>query len=64
MGVGDVAGSLWKENLEKNKCTKARIFIPIDWSGHGSEGCSDPAAEEGEEGAAAPIPMIKSVMIT
>jgi hypothetical protein len=60
LGLGDPSGGLWKENLEKNKCKRARIFIPIDWSGHGSEDCSD---EEPEEGAVPP-PMIKSVMIS
>lgn len=57
MGLGDPSSSTWKENLEKNKCTKARIFIPIDWTGSGD--CAEPA-EEGAE----PAPMIKSVMVS
>jgi hypothetical protein len=60
LGLGDAASSLWKENLEKNKCTKARIFIPVDWTGHGSADCSDSGDEEGAE----PAPMIKSVMVS
>jgi len=41
LGVGDAKTDTWKSNLEKCKCKSARIFIPVDWSGYGSEGCSD-----------------------
>jgi len=39
MGIADPDSDVWKENLNKNKCKKARIFIPIDWDGGGDAAC-------------------------
>jgi len=45
----------------KNKCKKARIFIPIDWTGAEDAACERPA--DLPEGAADP-PIIKGVRIS
>jgi len=39
LGVADPTTEIWKDNLNKCRCKKARIFIPIDWSGEGNAAC-------------------------
>lgn len=60
-GIGDNEAETWKENLSKNKCKKARIFIPIDWTGAGNPACERPA--DLDENAPDP-PVIKGVMVS
>jgi len=61
MGIGDPKSDLWKENLMKNRCADARIFIPVDWTGDGVEGCGRPA-DLGDD--MADPPMVKNVKIS
>lgn len=46
-------------NLQKCECKKARIFIPIDWTGEGDPACTRP--EDLPEDAPDP-PVVKGVL--
>lgn len=61
LGIADPESETWKENLNKNKCKKARIFIPVDWTGAGDPACERPA--DLDEDAPDP-PVIKGVSVT
>lgn len=58
MGLGDPTSQTWKDNLVKNHCKKARIFIPINWTGGADLNC----AETTEAGVMS-TPMVKSVRV-
>jgi len=60
LGVADPTTEIWKDNLNKCRCKKARIFIPIDWSGEGNAACERPASLPAD---APDPPMIKGVTI-
>jgi hypothetical protein len=60
LGVADPDTETWKDNLNKNKCKKARVFLPVDWSGGGDPACERPA--DLDEDAPDP-PVIKGVYV-